>query len=136
MNLLEQLKRPFPVNQLKWRKGPGGKELVYIDARQYQQRLDEIMGLDWQCKFSHVTSGGVVCEVGLLIDGEWRWRANGAGETQIEGDKGQFSDAFKRACVMWGVGKYLYNIKDKNNLPEWAYPEKYDQIIAERHNDE
>ena len=132
MNITDQLKRPFPVNQLKWRKGPGGKELVYIDARQFQHRLDDVFGMDWQCRFTHVTDGGVVCEVGLFVDGEWRWRANGAGKTGIEGDKGQFSDAFKRACVMWGIGKYLYELKDKNNIPKWATPEGFDEIINNR----
>lgn len=131
-DILLKLKRPFPVNQLKWRKGPGGKELVYIDARQYQHRLDEVMGLDWQCRFSHVAANGVVCEVGLKIDGEWLWRANGAGETQIEGEKGQFSDAFKRACSMWGIGKYLYEMKDGREIPQWATPEGFDKIMAER----
>lgn len=131
-DIMKQLQRPFPTNQLKWRKGPGGKELVYIDARQYQQRLTDVMGMDWQCRFSHVTPTGVVCEVGLLIEGEWRWRSNGAGETSIEGEKGQFTDAFKRACVMWGVGKYLYSINDKNNIPEWATPEGYDRLMESR----
>jgi len=132
MTIHEQLMRPFPVNQLKWRKGPGSKELVYIDARQFQKRLDDVMGMDWQCRFTHVTENGCVCEVGLRINGEWLWRANGAGETQIEGEKGQFSDAFKRACVMWGIGKYLYEIKDKNSIPDWATPEGYDKAIKAR----
>ena len=132
MSILVQLARPFPVDQLHWRKGPGGKELVYLDARQYQKRLDEVMGLDWQCRFSHASEAGVVCEVGLLIDGEWRWRSNGAGETDIEGKKGQFSDAFKRACTMWGVGKYLYFLKDRDNIPAWATPEGYDEILKQR----
>jgi hypothetical protein len=130
---LEQLRRPFPVNQLKWRKGGGGKELVYIDARQYQQRLDEVMGSDWQCKYSHVTHTGITCcEVWLKIGDEWLWRASGAGETNIEGAKGTFTDAFKRACSAWGLGRYLYNIKDKNNIPDWASPEGYDKLMKQR----
>ena len=40
-----QLKRPFAVSKLKWRKGGGGKELVYITARDVQDRLDEVLAL-------------------------------------------------------------------------------------------
>jgi len=130
--ILTALRRPFPVNQLKWRKGPGGKELVYVDARIVQQRFDDVMGIDWQCRFPVVTASVAVCEIGLRIDGEWLWRSNGAGETQVEGDKGQFSDAFKRAAVMWGVGKYLYSVKDKNNFPDWATPEGFDELMKKR----
>lgn len=62
--------------------------------------------------------------------------SNGAGETQVEGEKGKFSDAFKRAAVLWGVGRYLYylpntwcnlsngKIKQTPNLPNWAIPKE------------
>ena len=68
----------------------------------------------------------------------WVWKANGAGETDYEGTKGQFSDAFKRAAVMWGIGRYLYalpnewvqikpsgksyKIVNPPKLPDWAIP--------------
>ena len=39
---------------------------------------------------------------------EWVWKSNGAGQSDIEAEKGQFSDAFKRAAVLWGIGRYLY----------------------------
>tara|TARA_R110000823_G_scaffold128457_6_gene256186 strand:+ start:506 stop:922 length:417 start_codon:yes stop_codon:yes gene_type:complete len=134
MDLLDQLKRPFPVSSLKWRKGGGGKELVYADARAYQKMLDDVMGAHWQCEYTHVTHTGLTaCKVGLLIDGEWVWRSSGAGETNIEGDKGTFTDSFKRACAAWGVGRYLYygDIKD-GAIPAWATPEGYDEIINKR----
>jgi hypothetical protein len=151
-DLLQALRRPFPVKRIHWRVGATTKAkdkgigLAYIDARDAQQRLDDIMGVDWQCRYSHVGDKGVVCEVGLLIDGEWRWRANGAGETDVEGTKGSMSDAFKRAAVMWGVGKYLYALPNEwvpiepagrsyklagtPSLPSWATPEGYDEAIG------
>ena len=40
------LKRPYPVSELQWRKGfKGGKDLVYIDARQVANRLDKIVSI-------------------------------------------------------------------------------------------
>ena len=39
MDIAEQkLKRPFPVSTLKWRKGHGSGDLVYIDARHVMTR--------------------------------------------------------------------------------------------------
>lgn len=148
MTLLEQLARPFEIKELKWRKGGGSKLLVYVDARTYQKRLDEVMGVNWQCEYTHVTHTGLTaCRVGLylpetfLINGkfgekddmQWIWRSSGAGETNIEGDKGTFTDSFKRACAAWGIGRYLYygDIQE-NNIPIWATPEGYDEIINKR----
>jgi hypothetical protein len=132
-NLLVDLKRPFPVKQLSWRSGGGPKKLVYINARQYQQRLDEVCGALWQCKYPNVTESGVTeCSVGIKIGDEWVWRSSGAGSTKIEGEKGTFTDSFKRACAAWGIGRYLYNLKDENNIPDWATPEGYDKIIKAR----
>src|SRR4029077_16180461 len=31
--------------------------------------------------------------------------------TDMEADKGALSDAFKRAAVRWGIGRYLYEVK-------------------------
>ena len=36
------LLRPFAVNKVQHRKGPGGKELAYITARDVMDRLDEV----------------------------------------------------------------------------------------------
>lgn len=131
--ILHQLRRPFPVSRLKWRSGPGGKRLVYIDARDVMSRLDEVMGTLWQSRVDHVTPKGVVVSIGLYIDGQWIWRADGAGETGIEGEKGQFSDALKRSAVSWGVGRYLYAMGSHgpDNIPRWATPEGYDELYPD-----
>jgi hypothetical protein len=55
--------------------------------------------------------GSIVCNIGIRIAGEWIWKADGAGQTDMEADKGALSDAFKRAAVRWGVGRYLYDMK-------------------------
>lgn len=145
MTLTEQLKYPFPNEAIHWRVGATTKAkdkgiaLAYIDARDVMERLDDVMGDGWQCRYSHSGPQGTICEIGLLIDGEWRWRADGAGETDYEGTKGAMSDAFKRAAVRWGVGQYLYALKNEwvpiseagrsykiatpPNLPKWAIPD-------------
>jgi hypothetical protein len=38
------------------------------------------------------------------------WKSDGAGDSDVEAEKGAVSDAFKRAAVKWGVGRYLYDL--------------------------
>jgi hypothetical protein len=112
---LKALSAPFSPASISWRVGAKaqnnqkGLALAYIDARDVQERLDEVCGPDgWQCKYSHANSK-TVCDIGIKIGDEWIWKANGAGDTDVEQEKGALSDAFKRAAVMWGVGRYLYS---------------------------
>ncbi len=94
--------------------------LAYLDARDVMDRLDEVCGpTGWQCRYSHV-GPMTVCEIGIFIpitdagNGPaytWAWKADGAGQSDIEAEKGALSDAFKRAAVRWGVGRYLYNLQ-------------------------
>lgn len=133
--IFTQLKEPFPPNLIHWRPGATsgnkGIALAYLNARDVMKRLDDVCGLDWQCRYPFEGC----CEIGIKTDNEWVWRANGAGETNIEGEKGQYSDAFKRAAVLFGVGRYLYylpnvwvELDDRKRiiippeLPKWALP--------------
>ena len=136
------LKAPFPVESLSWRVGNKSnwdkqnkkpkdpnkpvkaQMLVYIDSRDVQDRLDEvcsICGCHWQNDFKEV-AGRNVCTIcitppnfGITIT-----RTDGAGDTDFEGEKGGLSDAFKRAAVMFGVGRYLYNAKNFNTWIEYG----------------
>ncbi len=125
MNLAD-LRKPFAPDRISWRVGSTnadktkGMALAYLDARDVQDRLDEVCGIEgWQCRFPHA---GVktVCEIGILITAggtltgphkEWVWKADGAGDSDIEAEKGALSDAFKRAAVKWGIGRYLYDLE-------------------------
>ena len=122
-NILAKLAAPFPPERISWRVGPTNKEktkgiaLAYIDARDVMERLDAVMGADWQCEYTPVPHGHC-CRVGLLIEGHWRWRSNGAvnlsdsdkADAKEMAEKGSYSDAFKRAAVLWGIGRYLYDL--------------------------
>lgn len=147
MNIENELKKPFPEVAIHWRVGATtgdkskGIALAYIDARDVMERLDFVCGLgNWQCRYPFAGC----CEIGVKIDGEWIWKSNGAGVTDYEAEKGQFSDAFKRAAVMWGVGQYLYGLPNewvaiksqgksyvidaRPTLPQWATPNGYGRI--------
>ena len=100
--------KPFPKKAVKTRKGPGGKSLSFITARALMERLDRDVGSqNWQTRY-HEVAGKCCCELGIRMDGEWIWKSDGAGETSIEGEKGGFSDAFKRAGVHFGYARELY----------------------------
>jgi hypothetical protein len=138
------LKRPFPERKISWRVGATNKEktkgiaLAYIDARDVMNRFDDVCGTDWQCKYSHAGSK-TICDIGIRVCDEWIWRSGGAGDTDIEAEKGAISDAFKRAAVLFGVGRYLYELpnvwveiddykklKSYPQIPEWATPKGFD----------
>ena len=126
MNTLEMLKLPFSKNELTWRPGGGGNHLAYIDARCAMKRLDDVVGIDgWQDSYKSL-DGRTVCELSLKINGVWITKTDGAGDTNIEGAKGGLSDAFKRAAVKFGVGRYLYYVPNQVNtfddLPDQLKP--------------
>ena len=114
LSITQQLKQPFDPNVIHWRVGATNKEktqgiaLAYVNSRDVMKRLDDVCGDDWQCRYPFEGC----CEIGIKIGGEWVWRSNGAGETAVEGEKGRYSDAFKRAAVLWGVGRYLYYLEN------------------------
>lgn len=116
-DVVTRLSMPFPADAVSWRPGSMTKDktkaraLAYLDARDVMERLDDVCGAGgWQCEYVPMPNGTTCCRIGILIYGHWVWRSNGAGNTDIEGEKGGYSDAFKRAAVLWGVGRYLYGI--------------------------
>ncbi len=110
---IKDLALPFDANKIHWRVGAMTKDkssaipLAYLDARDVMERLDEVCGAEcWQNRYPF----NGCCEIGIKINDEWVWKSNGAGKSNIEGEKGEFSDSFKRAGVLWGIGQYLYNV--------------------------
>ena len=130
MNEVEiALKRPFAINKLRWRKGGGSKELVYITARDVMDRLDEVCGVDgWQSNFDYI-GDRMICKLSIRFYHKteevskwavsWITKSDGADDSNIEGAKGGISDALKRAAVQFGIGRYLYHPSafDANKKP-------------------
>lgn len=115
-DILRRLADPFDPARISWRVGSTtqakdkGMALAYIDSRDVQDRLDTVCGAGgWQCRYPHAGQK-TVCEIGIKVDQEWIWKADGAGDTDVEQEKGALSDAFKRAAVKWGIGRYLYDM--------------------------
>lgn len=103
------LAEPFAQNEVKVRKGPRNTRLSYITARQVMNRLDQVIGpANWSDSYREV-SGGVVCALAIRIGDEWVVKEDIGTESDIEGDKGRYSGALKRAAVKWGIGRELYD---------------------------
>lgn len=114
-SFLSNLAAPFDTDRVSWRVGSTtsdktkGMMLAYIDSRDVQDRLDKVCGVNWACRYmQHGTT--TICEIGVKVGDDWIWRADGAGATDVEAEKGQLSDSFKRAAVKWGIGRYLYDV--------------------------
>ena len=139
MNRTELIfKRPYKESVHRFRKGPGGVELVYITARDVMDKLDEGAGSDgWETKYIEVM-GRVICELTVNYQGKLITKSDGAEDTTIEGAKGGLSDALKRAAVQHGIFRYGYIPSAfKGRTPAWwATPEGYDEIMAKKHNKE
>jgi len=115
---LKDLKKELPY---KWRvqSTKYGKTtcVAYIDARDCMDILDEVCGPEnWQSIF-YEASGLLFCKVGIYCPetgaeeyGKWVWKSDTGSESKVEKDKGHVSDAFKRACVEWGIGRFLYRL--------------------------
>ena len=92
------------------RVNSGGVELLlFKDARCDMRILDETVGPEnWQRK--HETISGVLyCSVGVFTESNgWVWKQDCGTAGNIETEKSTASDAFKRACVNWGIGRSLY----------------------------
>lgn len=119
---LYRLSLPFPRSAVHWRVQGSPYErdgkfsamaLAYLDARDVMDRLDEVCGGDrWQSQFDETAKGRIICRLSIDVtgNGDWVMKSDGAGDTDVEGEKGALSDALKRAAVSWGIGRYLYRL--------------------------
>ena len=113
-----RLLAPFDPKLVSWRVGQVLKSdpkrataLCYIDARDVMQRLDDAVGAEnWSDSYVETIKGRVIASIAIRIDDVWVSKSDGAGDTAVEGEKGGVSDAFKRAAVKWGIGRYLYDV--------------------------
>ena len=107
--------RPLKAEEIECRVGAVGKDCAYIVLLLYKNQrtdaniLDETVGeMNWQDRY-YECKGNLFCSVGIRTNGEeWIWKDNCGTESNSEAEKGEASDAFKRACFNWGIGRELY----------------------------
>lgn len=84
--------------------------LLYKTARTDANILDRVVGYEkWQNDFKRI-EGVLYGGVGIYNADlkEWIWKWDAGSESNVEAEKGEASDAFKRAGSKWGIGRELY----------------------------
>lgn len=113
---LQDLKTPYPAAEIEWRVGStnsdktSGLALAYLTARHVMERLDAVCGPEnWQDRYEF-HGARTVCYLSIRVGDDWITKGDGAGDSDVEAEKGAISDALKRAAVKWGIGRYLYDL--------------------------
>ena len=109
--------RPLKAEEVEVRVGTcsekGCSLLLYKDARVDMALLDEAVGPEnWDCSYESI-DGKLFCTVGVRCSPEgsyndWVYKQDTGTPSNMEAQKGEASDAFKRACFKWGIGRELY----------------------------
>lgn len=103
--------------------------LLYKTARTDMEILDETFGAEnWQNDYK-VINGNLQGGIGVKFGDEWIWKWDCGVESNTEKEKGESSDAFKRAGFRWGIGRELYTAPDiqidTKTVPVKEYNGKY-----------
>jgi hypothetical protein len=127
-DLFAALAAPFEAREVRTRN-QGTLQIQYITARTAMNRLDSILGPEnWWDEYIP-GENSVLCRLTVRIADPDAAESRGwltitksdaggyAGMAdQGDDDKSGFSDAFKRAAVKFGVGRYLY----RDGVPDFA----------------
>jgi hypothetical protein len=116
---LADLKEPFDPDEVSWKvisqgiknDEPWALVVPYLEARPLMNRLDNVVGPEnWKDDYEPIGTG-FFGALSIFFNGDWITKKDGADETEISAFKGGLSDAFKRVCVKWGMGRYLYEVE-------------------------
>jgi len=123
-DLTARLTAPFPASAISWRAGSVSRDkkraqaLPYAEPRVYEDRLNEVLGPDWSCRFITWGEQRLLCELSVRVQddtGEVREITRtstgefDAGDRVAQGTAAE-AQAFKRACSKFGLGRYLYDL--------------------------
>lgn len=107
--------RTLKANEIECRIGTinekGCTLLLYKDARVDMRLLDEVFGpMNWK-RDHEVVNGNLFCTISIYDEQKMEWvsKQDVGTESNTEKEKGQASDAFKRAGFNWGIGRELYS---------------------------
>lgn len=115
-DLQAALSRPFPSESIEVKPGALTKDrsrglaLAYGDPRKYMERLDEVIGPEqWSVTYT-VLPNGITCRLTILGIAK-----EDVGDYPTDsGDQNRLTtaamQAFKRACALFGLGRYLYEL--------------------------
>ena len=115
--IVQALREPIPYQWRVQTKTKTGKLMcsAYVDARDVMNRLDEVCV--WEVRYAHVADT-IMATITIHTETETFDRAdfgqrietNTQDQMYDQAIKSASSDAFKRAAVAWGVGRFLYDM--------------------------
>ena len=120
-DLQKKLQEPLKVSDIDWRVQSIRKQgqrvvatlLAYKDSRVDQKRLDDVFGIfGWSVSYQRDTKGILQATVSVYDDERKQWisKTSNGTESFADSQKGEYSDAFKRASFLWGIGRELYDM--------------------------
>lgn len=85
--------------------------LLYITSRAGQEKLDKKFGLGLWSDSYEMVGDNLFCTITVWNKeiGQWVSRSDVGTASYTAKEKGRASDAFKRACVKWGIARELYS---------------------------
>ena len=135
--LYRRLSEPFPSADVEWRitkvHQRSGLAVPYITSRAIQTRLDNVVGpFCWRTRYipwhqyipkpsrgenpeaDRTPIASQLCGLSIYDEEkrEWIEKIDGAENTDFESIKGGISDSFKRAAVLWGIGRFRCQMGD------------------------
>lgn len=135
--------RTLHADEIECRIGQIGKDgkglslLLYKDARCDMNILDETFGpLNWQRHHSRDNANCVI-SVWDPEKNQWIEKEDTGSDSNMEAEKGRASDACKRSCVNWGIGRELYTAPfiwvpaDKCTIVNGRCFDKFDVSVIE-----
>ncbi len=130
LELFAALAASFAPDEVRNRP-QGGRQLQYITARTVMNRLDDVLGpANWWDEYMPLENS-VICRLTIrLPDGQTLTKSDAGGYAGMadsgDDDKSGFSDAFKRAAVKFGIGRYLY----RDGVPRFVHEHRPHPSLA------
>ena len=121
----------------------GAQLLLYKDSRCDKRILDETFGVNgWQNRYEEI-KGNLFCTISIWDGKQWVDKCDCGVESFSEKEKGEASDAFKRAGFNVGIGRELYtkifyfakvptiNVSKDPKKPKYELVDKYMTLHVE-----
>lgn len=120
-DILAELRKPFPPEHIEWKPqsktkaGDKAWAAAFVDARRYQDRLDEA-DPNWTARYEFLKDdgSGVICH--MTVGSVTRSDIGAKDEGGMNVETSTIAQAFKRAATTFGLGRDLYL------LPTVAWP--------------
>ena len=114
-DIVDALRAPFPWDVIEVRPGSvrkdgtGALALAYADPRVYMARLDAVVGPEhWSVEFAPWGDHRLICR--LTIFGIVKCSTGEADPKDKNAGTVAEAQSFKRACVAFGLGRFLYDL--------------------------